>query len=77
MRANPDGGFVGYAFKDYRLTARAFWRRFEGPSWRDDHFMVTRTLKAEAKSLYAEVRGKVRLSGQSLKKIEKAAPPSR
>ena len=66
--ANPDSGYVSYAFKnDPRLAHRMLGVESE-PSWCDDLLMVSLDLKRRSKALYEFVRGSVRLSGKGLRK---------
>jgi hypothetical protein len=65
--ANPDSGYVSYAFKnDPRLAHRMLGVESE-PSWCDDLLMVSLDLKRRSKALYESVRGSVRLSGKGLR----------
>ena len=66
-KANPDNGYVSYAFKNDPRLARRLLGIEGAPSWCDDLLMVSLDLKRRSKALYESVRESVRLSGKGLR----------
>jgi len=54
--ANPDGGYVSYAFKNDPRLAHRMLRVESEPSWCDDLLMISLDLKRRSKALYESVR---------------------
>ena len=53
VRADLDDGIVSYSFKN---QVSLIVRTMKGPPWADNPLMITKELKAQARSLYEEAR---------------------